>query len=92
MSLSLVDPLIRRHCAVVFILMMSSMCKNEQRFSISEHVCGYDKGKGTLQVTYTVYSEIWSLHLTHPGGTVGSHSTTLGDQLQIVSQFLGPGC
>ncbi len=50
------------------------------------------KGKGTLLVTYTVYSEIWSLHLTRPWGAVGSHSAAPGDQLQILSQYLSQGC
>ncbi len=38
-----------------------------------------------------MYSEICSMHLTHPWGAVGSHSTAPGDQLQILSQYLGQG-
>ncbi len=48
-------------------------------------------GKSTLLVTYTAYNEMCSLHLIHPWGAVGSHSTAPGDQLQILSQYLGQG-
>ncbi len=44
--------------------------------------------RSTLLLTYTAYSEVCSLHLTHPRGAAGSHSTVLGDQLQILSQYL----
>ncbi len=47
--------------------------------------------KGTLLVTYTVYSEMCGLHLTYPWGAVGSHSPAPRDQLQIVSQYLCQG-
>ncbi len=47
------------------------------------------QGKGTSLVTYTVYSEMCYLHLAHPWGAVGSHSAAPGDQLQILSQYLG---
>ncbi len=36
--------------------------------------------KGTLLVTYTAYSEIWSLHLMHSRGVNGSHSAAPEDQ------------
>ncbi len=38
-----------------------------------------------------MYSEICSLHLTHPWGAVGSHGAAPGDQLQTLSQFIGQG-
>ncbi len=49
--------------------------------------CYLYQGEGTctLLVTYTAYSEIWSLHLTHPWGAVGSHSTAPWDSLQILA-------
>ncbi len=46
---------------------------------------------GTLLVPYAVYSEIWSLHLIHLWGAVGSHSEAPGEQLQIFSLHLGQG-
>ncbi len=47
--------------------------------------------KSILFVTYTVCSEMCFLHLNHPWGSLGIHSTAPGDQLKILSQYLGQG-
>ncbi len=41
--------------------------------------------KGSLLVQNTAYSEIWSLHLTHPWGAESSHSVASKDQFQILA-------
>ncbi len=59
-----------------------SLCPREVIYSVKKFL--KEKVKSTLFVTYTAYSEIWSLQLTHPWGAVGSHSAVTDSRLWAV--------